>query len=72
MEKPTIITIENGLGEVVYMRFIDGAKTQIYIDGLDELAEEYVEIIDKSTGDTFYGMSEFVQNLLRGKSKDER
>jgi hypothetical protein len=64
MEKPAVVTIEDASGEVVYMQFIDINRIPEYTEALDRMNGEYVEILDKETGDTYYTLGEYVKGLL--------
>lgn len=68
MEKPAIITIEDDQGEIVYMQFFEAKNIDSYKERLDRMAEDYIEVINKETGDTFYTMPDFVKYLLERDS----
>jgi hypothetical protein len=63
MEKPTIISIEDGNGEVIYMRFIDAAQTQKYIDYLEEISDDFVSILT-AEGEEYFSLQDYVKGLL--------
>ena len=65
MEKPSIISIEDGSGEIVYMRFIDASQTQNYIDHLEKISDDFVSIVTKD-GEEYCTLQEYVEGLLNG------
>lgn len=65
MEKPATITIEDANGEIVYMQFIDVGRIPEYKEALDKMNGEYVEILDRETGQTYYTLSEYVESLIQ-------
>jgi hypothetical protein len=64
MDKPAIVSIEDASGEVVYLRFIDAARIPEYTEALDKMMGDYVEILDRETGQTFYTLPDYVKNLI--------
>lgn len=72
MEKPAVITITDDNDEVVYMQFIDKKNIKSYQERLDKMAEDYIEITNKDTGETFYSMPDFVKHLLRTGAKENK
>lgn len=64
MDKPAAVTIEDATGEIVYMQFIDVGRIPEYKKALDKMNGDYVEILDRETGQTYYTLSEYVAGLI--------
>jgi len=64
MDKPATLTIEDAEGEIVYIQFIDMARVQEYKEALDKMMGDYLEILDKETGETFYTLPEYIKSLV--------
>jgi len=64
MDKPATLTITDGSDEVVYMQFIDVGRIPEYTEALDKMMGDYVEILDRETGQTFYTLPDYVKNLI--------
>lgn len=66
MEKPVTLTIQDSQGEIVYMKFIDANQMDTYIETLDRMADDFVEVKVEDSGGVVYSMPEYIQKLLRG------
>lgn len=64
MDKPATITITDDKDEIVYMQFIDVGRIPEYKKALDKMNGDYVEILDRETGQTYYTLSEYVAGLI--------
>lgn len=64
MDKPATLTITDDSDEVVYMQFIDIERIPEYTEALDKMMGDYVEILDRETGQTFYTLPDYVKNLI--------
>ena len=70
MEKPAIVTITDDNNEVVYMQFIDMEFVDLYKRELAKMSEDVV-VLETDTGETFYSMPSYIQNLLRKGTKSD-